>query len=309
MESIVLKELVDKEGGLSSGHRLCGGCAEGIIVRQVLLAIDKPVVCVCPTGCLEVSTTPFPYTSWKIPWVHVAFENAATVASGIEAAYKVLKKKGKVKDDIEIVVFAGDGATYDIGLQWLSGAVERGHKFLYVCLNNEAYMNTGIQRSGATPFGAWTTTTPVGKVKSGKLESRKDITGIMIAHNIPYAAQASPHAWGDLARKVRKAIKKQGPSFINVISPCPRGWRYPSQKTIEIARLAVETRIWPLYEFEDGKLTINYMPSEKKPIEEWLKLQGRFSHLLREENREILKRLQEEIDLEWERLLKKAEIS
>jgi len=233
-----LKELSHKKELLSRGHRLCPGCAAPIIVRQTLLAADKPVVVCCPTGCLEVATTIYPYTAWKIPWIHCAFENAAATLSGVETAYRALKKQGKIKEDVRFIAFGGDGGTYDIGLQSLSGALERGHRMLYICYDNEAYMNTGIQRSSASPLGAHTTTTPPGKaIPEGKSEQRKNLTEIVAAHNIPYVAQASPGFHMDLIKKVQKALSVDGPSFINVLSPCPRGWRYPAEKTIEVAKL------------------------------------------------------------------------
>jgi pyruvate ferredoxin oxidoreductase beta subunit len=276
-------------------------------VREILHAIDKPVVLASSTGCLEIITSPYPFTSWRVPWIHVAFENVASVLSGVEAAYHVLSKKGKIRErDIQLVAFAGDGATYDIGLQFLSGAMERGHRFIYVCLNNEAYMNTGIQRSSATPFGAWTTTTPVGKVIPGKVQHRKDLTAIIAAHNIPYVAQAAPHAWRDLMAKARKAAAADGPSFINVLSPCPRGWRYEPSDTISISRLATETCMWPLFEIENGDCRLTVTPAEKRPVTDWLKTQGRFAHLLRPENSEVVAELQAWVDREWDKLLKRC---
>ena len=302
-----LKELSAEQDLLAPGHRLCAGCAESIVVRQVLHAVGQPVVVASPTGCLEVATSPYPYTSWRVPWIHSAFENVASTISGVETMCRSLVKQGKIEDKgIKFVVFAGDGATYDIGLQFLSGALERGHKFLYVCLNNEAYMNTGIQRSSATPLGAWTTTSPVGDAIPGKRENRKDLTAIIVAHNIPYVAQAAPHAWRDLMTKAQKAISADGPSFINVLVPCQRGWRYPQEETISITRLAAETCIWPLYEVIDGEWKLNYRPSPKKPITDWLQSQGRFRHLLTPENTHIVDALQEIVDKQWDKLLERC---
>lgn len=307
--AINLKHISIQQDLLAPGHRLCAGCAETIVVRQVLHAVRSPVVVAVPTGCLEVSTTPYPYTSWRVPWIHSAFENVASTLAGVETMYRSLVKQGKIEDSgIKFIAFAGDGATYDIGLQFLSGAIERGHKFLYVCLNNEAYMNTGIQRSSATPLGAWTTTTPVGSAIPGKREKRKDVTAIIAAHDIPYVAQAAPHAWRDLMTKAQKAIAADGPSFINVLSPCHRGWRYPSEETIAISRLAAETCIWPLYEVVDGDWKLNYRPSPKKPITDWLKSQGRFQHLLDPENRHAVDALQQAVDREWARLLERCKV-
>ena len=305
--ALKLKELYKKEDRLTSGHRLCAGCAAPIIVRQILTAIDEPVVLSNATGCLEVSTTIYPYTAWQVPWIHTAFETAASTISGVEAMYRSLVKQGKMEEqDIRFVAFGGDGGTYDIGLQALSGMLERGHTALYVCYNNEAYMNTGIQRSGATPLGAWTTTSPVGKVIPGKPRPRKDLTAIAAAHDIPYAAQASPHNWRDLMRKARKAVAADGPSFLNVLSSCNRGWRHPTDITIEISRLAAETCYWPLYEVEDGEWKLTHRPKEKLPLEEFLRPQGRFRHLFREENKHVLEQLQAQVDRKWKQLLKRC---
>ena len=304
--SINLKELSRKPSALSPGHRMCAGCAEPTIVRQVLMAADAPVVVANATGCLEVTSTIFPYTSWRVPWIHSAFENAAATIAGVEAAYKALKRRGEIDEDIRFIAFGGDGGTYDIGLQSLSGALERGHRFVYVCLDNGAYMNTGIQRSSATPLGAWTTTSPVGEIIKGKSRPRKNLTEIVAAHGVPYVAQASPSHWRDLIAKARKAFNADGPAFINVISPCVPGWGYDSQDTMKLARLAVETCFWPLYEVENGQYRITYRPKEKRPLEEWLRLQVRFRHLLAPANREILEMLQAEVDRQWELLLRKA---
>jgi len=275
----------------------------------VLHAVGQPVVVASPTGCLEVSSSPYPYTSWRVPWIHNAFENVSSTLAGVETAYRALVKRGKIEDKgIKFVAFAGDGATYDIGLQFMSGVFERGHKLLYVCLNNEAYMNTGIQRSSATPMGAWTTTTPVGAVVLGKRENRKDIAAIFAAHNIPYVAQAAPHAWRDLMAKAQKAIAADGPSFIDVLIPCQRGWRFPPDETIAISRLAVDTCVWPLYEVVNGEWRLNYRPDPKRPITDWLQSQGRFQHLLTPQNRHLVDALQEEVDRQWARLLERCKV-
>ena len=302
-----LKELSKKEEILSGGHRLCAGCGASIVARQVLSALDDPVVVANATGCLEVATTIYPYTSWKSSFIHNAFENAAATISGAEAMFSSLKKQGKIDKEIKFIAFGGDGGTYDIGIQSLSGALERGHDFVYVCYDNEAYMNTGIQRSSATPRGAWTTTSPAGKVIPGKTQYRKDLTAVIVAHNIPYVAQASIWRWNDLIEKARKAFYTEGPAFINVLSPCHRGWRYNMEDTIKIAKLATQTNFWPLYEIENGKWKLNYKPKERRPIKEWMEMQGRFSHLFKPENEHIIKEIQEEIDKKWEILLTKCE--
>ncbi|MBI4233770.1 MAG: pyruvate ferredoxin oxidoreductase [Chloroflexi bacterium] len=299
-----LKSLSAQEELLAPGHGLCSGCAESVVVRLVLHALGKPAIVAGATGCLEVATTRYPWTAWRVPFIHSAFENAATSISGVEAAYRAMVRKGKLEPrDVAFVVFGGDGATYDIGLQWLSGALERGHRFLYVCLNNEGYMNTGIQRSGATILGTWTTTTPVGKAVPGKPQWRKDLTAIVAAHNVPFVAQAATHFWKDLMTKVQRAVSVEGPSFINVLAPCTRGWRYEPQDTMRISKLATETCVWPLFEVDQGKWKLNYRPPVKKPITEWLGSQGRFAHLLRPENQGLVREIQERVDQEWAAIL------
>ena len=300
-----LKELSKKGELLSGGHRLCSGCGIPPIVRLILRSTESHIVASCATGCLEVGTTIYPYSSWRIPWIHSAFENSAATISGVETAYRALKKRGKIPADMDIkfIAFGGDGGTYDIGLQSLSGALERRHNFLYVCYDNGAYMNTGIQRSSATPFGSSTTTSPAGSVIQGKTEWRKDLTRIVVAHNIPYAAQASPNNWADLSKKAEKALKAKGPAFLNVMSPCPLGWYTKSEDSIKLAKLSVDTCYWPLYEVEDGILRVTYKPKEKKPVTEWLKPQGRFKHLFKEGNQGMLAEIQKTIDADWQRLL------
>jgi pyruvate ferredoxin oxidoreductase beta subunit len=325
MSIITLKEAAQKPDLLTSGHRLCAGCAESIIVRQVLKAADAPTMITSATGCLEVATSIFPYTAWNVPWIHTAFENVAANASGMEAAWKGMrrKKKGPLAkyEDLNIIAIAGDGGTYDIGLQALSGALERGHDFTYLLVDNEAYMNTGIQRSGGTPYAAQTTTSPAGDVIPGKSEWKKPIDEIVIAHEIPYVATISP-AWPlDVMRKSQAAFMVKGPAFLHAISPCTRGWRYDPSKTIQIARLAVQTCVFPLYECrrEDGRpvyrlsapsLAIAKRPDSKKPVEEFLGVQGRFRHLFRPTKRDdMLRFYQENVDIRWEILLEKAGLS
>ncbi len=306
-----LRELSHTEERLVEGHRLCAGCAEPIIARQVLMGTSKPVVVANATGCFEVSTSNYPFTSWNVPWIHTAFENAPATISGVEAAYNSLRRQNKISYEVKFVVFGGDGATYDIGFQSLSGAIERGHDFLYVCFNNEAYMNTGIQRSGATPKGASTTTCPSGTCTPGKKEFPKDLTRIIIAHDLPYAAQASPHNWKDLVEKSRKAFEIPGPKFINAISPCPRGWRHDGSQTIALSKLAVETCVWPLYEYENGEwrltgesLRIAEGKKEKRPVMDWLNSQGRFKQLTKGKFSPVADEIQQNVDKKWESLLK-----
>lgn len=285
-----------REELLAPGHRMCAGCGEAIAVRLALKAVRGPTIVVSATGCVEVSTTIYPFTSWRLPWCHVAFENAAAVASGIEATIKALEKKGRLKGEKrDLLVFGGDGGTFDIGLQALSGALERRHDFVYICTDNEAYMNTGIQRSGATPMGAATTTSPVPK---GKLEWKKNLAEIAAAHHIDYVATASPSMWKDYVTKVRKAIEVDGPAVIHVIAPCPKGWYFPSDKTIRLANLAVQTRMFPIYEIEKGKYTLNANPPKPLPISDYLKVQGRFKHL----SADMVSGIQKKVDENWERL-------
>lgn len=301
-----LKELSKRPDRLSGGHRACAGCTEPIAVRQILLAADSPVVAGSCTGCLEVTTTIFPYTAWKTAFIHSAFENSAATMSGIEAAHKVLARKGKAQKEFKFIAFGGDGGSYDIGFQSLSGAMERGHNMLYVCLDNGAYMNTGIQRSSATPKGAHTTTSPAGRVIPGKKEFRKDLTSIMVAHNIPYVAQTHPGNWRDLTNKVERALAVEGPTFLNVLVPCRLGWGFAPETALEVAREAVDCCYWPLFEVEEGNWKLNYRPKEKKPIVDWLKKQVRFKHLFKPDREEILEDIQSDIDKNWKRLLNRC---
>ncbi len=259
---------------LAPGHRGCAGCGAALGVRLALKALGENTVAVNATGCLEVMTTPYPETAWEIPWIHVAFENASAVASGVE---KSLKMQGK--GDANIVVFGGDGGTADIGLQSLSGAMERGHNLTYICYDNEAYMNTGVQRSGSTPYGASTTTSPKGKNSFGEDKVKKNIPMIMAAHEVPYVATASISYPEDFMKKVKKASEIDGPAYIHLNQPCTTGWGYSAEKTIEIGRLAVETGIWVLYEIEDGDFKVTYRPSQRKPVHTYLESQKRFKHL------------------------------
>jgi pyruvate ferredoxin oxidoreductase beta subunit len=252
---------------------------------------------------MEVSTFLYPYTAWTDSFIHSAFENVGATISGAEAAFVSMKKQGKIDDSYKFIAFGGDGGTYDIGLQSLSGAMERGHDMVYVCYDNGAYMNTGIQRSSATPKYADTTTSPAGSVVPGKQQFRKNLTAIMVAHGIPYVAQsAGIKTFKDLHEKAEKAIYTEGPAFLNVLAPCPRGWRYPSENLMDLNELAVETCFWPLYEVENGVYKLNYRPKHKKPIIEWLKAQGRFKHIV--DNEAAVAEIQAEIDKNWEDLLR-----
>ncbi len=310
-----LKEVVaERPSRFAPGHRMCAGCGAPPVTRMVLRAVkpEDHVVIANATGCMEVSTCIYPYTSWTDSYIHTAFECAAATCSGVEAAYKSMKKQGKLPEDkhTKFIAIGGDGGTYDIGLQSLSGAMERGHDMTYVCYDNGAYMNTGIQRSSATPRFADTTTSPAGSVIPGKMQSRKDLTEIMEAHHLPYVAQTAAYMnFKDLYEKAEKAIYTEGPTFLNVLSPCPRGWGYPTEDLMQINKLAVETCYWPLYEVENGKYKINYKPAKRLPIEEFLKPQKRFKHMFKPGNEWMIKEFQDEVDRRWEALLKLEEMS
>ncbi len=303
------KEIQERPERLAPGHRMCAGCGGTIAVRNVLKAIhpgDKAVVGNA-TGCLEVSSFTYPYNSYEDSYIHSAFENAGATLAGAETAYKALQKRGKIKENYKFITFGGDGGTYDIGLQSLSGAMERGHDMVYVCYDNGAYMNTGIQRSSATPMYADTTTTPAGTQSNGKPQVRKDLVAVMAAHNIPYTAQTTFIGnLKDLYVKSEKAIYTEGPAFLNIMAPCPRGWRFEAADMAEICKLAVETCYWPLFEVENGKWIINYEPKNKLPIEDFLKKQGRFKHLFKKGNEDLIVQFQEEVDRRWEELKVKA---
>ena len=310
-----VKEIVaDKPSRFTSGHRMCAGCGAPPVARMILRALkpEDHAVIANATGCMEVSSFIYPYTAWTDSYIHTAFECAAATLSGAEAAYKSMKKQGKLPDDehTKFIAFGGDGGTYDIGIQSLSGAMERGHDMTYVCYDNGAYMNTGIQRSSATPKFADTTTSPAGSVIPGKMQSRKDLTEIMEAHHLPYVAQTAAYLnFKDLYEKAEKAIYTEGPTFLNVLAPCPRGWGYSTEDLMQINKLAIETCYWPLYEIENGKYKINYKPAKKLPIEEFLKPQRRFKHLFKPGNEWMIEEFQNEVDRRWEALLKLEEMS
>ena len=303
------KETMNKQERLAPGHRMCAGCGGTIAVRNVLRGLheeDKAVIC-SATSCLEVSTFLYPYTAWQDSFIHNAFENAAATLSGAEAAYDAAKKRGKLDQTYKFIAFGGDGGTYDIGLQSLSGAMERGHDMVYVCYDNGAYMNTGIQRSSATPMFADTTTTPVGEVSLGKPQYRKDLAAIIAMHNIPYVAQTTfIKNCADLHKKAEQAIYTKGPAFLNIMAPCPRGWRYPTEDIMEICRLAVETCYWPMFEVVEGEWKLNYEPKKKLPIEDFLRPQGRFRHLFKKENEWAIEAFRAEVDRRWEQLLNRC---
>ena len=304
MESLAIyvPRLVTTKDYFASGHRACSGCGEALAVRLTCKVLGRDVIIVNATGCMEIVSSPFPYTSWEVPWIHTLFENTAAVASGVEAGIKVLRRKGKYSPKTKVVAMAGDGGTVDIGLQALSGALERGHNFIYICYDNEAYMNTGIQRSSATPFGASTTTSPAGKISIGQTSWKKNMPAIAAAHDIPYVATACTSYPFDLMNKVRKAMKVDGPAYIHILSVCPTGWRLPSDLTIRAGRLAVETGIFPLYEVEAGEYALNFDFPQLRPVEDYLKLQGRFRHL----SKEVVAQIQERVKTEYAKLKRKV---
>ncbi len=300
---VYVPRLVTKKDIFVSGHRACIGCGEALAVRLVCKALGQNTIIASATGCMEIVSSPLPTTSWKVPWIHTLFENTAAVASGIESGLKMLMKKGRIaQQDITVVAMAGDGGTSDIGLQALSGALERGHNFVYLCFDNEAYMNTGIQRSSSTPYGAATTTSPAGKVSIGQVSWKKNMPAIAAAHNIPYVATACPSYPFDMMDKVKKAAATPGPAYVHILSVCPTGWRCPTDLAIKLGRLAVETGIFPLYEVENGKYKLNFDFPELKPVTAYMKLQGRFRHL----SEDIIEKIQKRVTADYAELKERA---
>ncbi len=300
-------KLVSKEEFFSPGHRACQGCGEALAIRLMCKALGKDTVITNATGCMEVISSLYPTTAWNLPWIHVAFPNAASVGSGVEAGLTALRRKGKIADRrVKSVAIGGDGGTMDIGFQALSGAMERGHDMLYVCFDNEAYMNTGIQRSSGTPFLASTSTAPAGTKIPGNQVWKKNMAEIMVSHNLPYVATATPSYPLDFMNKVKKARRVKGPSYIHCLVVCPTGWRSTSETCIKLGRLALETGIFPLYEVEDGKyrLTVE-VPEKRRPVQDYLKGQGRFRHLTPDQ----IQVIQERVDIEWEALMIKVKNS
>ena len=303
-EELFLPRFITTEENFAAGHRACIGCGEALAVRHVCKALGKNVIIVNATGCIEIYSSLLPYTSWRVPWIHTLFENVGAVVSGVESAYKARIQKGKIEDrGVKFVGFAGDGGTSDIGLQALSGAMERGHDFLYCCFDNEAYMNTGIQRSSSTPYGAWTTTAPVGKKSIvGQTTWKKNMPEIAVAHKIPYVATACPSYPFDLMDKVKRGMEIKGPAYIHIFSVCPTGWRCPPNLTIEIGRLAVETGVFPLYEVINGEYRLSVDIPELKPVKEYMTDQRRFRHL----TDDVIERIQARVVKEYEILREKA---
>ena len=295
--------LMPREEFFCAGHRACQGCAEALAVRMVMKALGRNSVVAMATGCMEIVSSPLPTTAWGVPWIHVAFENAAAVASGVEAGLKALMRKGKLPvKKIHVAGMGGDGGTSDIGLQALSGALDRGHNFTYFCYDNEAYMNTGIQRSSATPFGAATTTSPAGKVIPGQTTWKKNMPAIAAAHNIPYVATACSSYPEDLYEKAKRAVETEGPAYVHVLSVCPTGWRIPPQTAIKYGRLAVETGTFPLYEVVNGEYSLSKDFPKLQPVTAYFKGHGRFRHL----SEEAVGKIQERVTQEWDMLRAKC---
>ncbi|MCE3047378.1 thiamine pyrophosphate-dependent enzyme [Helicobacter kayseriensis] len=304
-----LKQFSKSAEKFEGANLLCPGCAHGMIIREVLNSVDGHILIGNSTGCIEVSTAVYPYTSWDVPWIHIGFENGSTAVAGAEAMYKALKRKGKYQGEKpRFVAFGGDGATYDIGFQWISGCFERGHDFTYVCFDNEVYANTGGQRSGSTPLGSSTSTTPAGRVSYGKKEKKKDLLAIMAAHGSPYVAQVAPNKWKDMNKKIKTALDTEGPTFINALSACTTEWRFDCNNTVEMMDLAVDSLVFPLYEIVNGhELRITYRPKNIIPVRDYLGVQGRFKHLFKPENEHIIEQIQKDVDKKWEMLQKREE--
>lgn len=296
--SVYASRLAPKEEPFTPGHRGCVGCCEALAVRQVCKALGRDVIVVNATGCLEIISSGYPNTNWDIPWIHTLFENTAAVASGVEAGLKVLKRKGKYPSDrrTKVIAMGGDGGTADIGFQALSGMLERGHNVLYVCYDNEAYMNTGIQRSGSTPYGATTTTSPAGAKSIGQRTWKKNMPRIVAAHGVPYIATASPSYPFDLMEKVKKAVAVDGPAYLHIYAACPTGWRSATDTAVRIGRLAVQSGVFPLFEIENGKWKLSMEPEKLIPVAEYFKSQGRFKHLGEKDIEYIQKHVIEEYE-------------
>ncbi|MBE0498836.1 MAG: pyruvate ferredoxin oxidoreductase [Campylobacterales bacterium] len=306
-----LKEFSTSADRFEGANLLCPGCAHSIIVREVLNATNDDLVIGASTGCLEVCTAVYPYTSWDASWIHIGFENGSTAVAGAEAMYKALKSKGRLPQPDrtpKFVTFAGDGATYDIGFQWISGCFERGHDMMYVCLDNEVYANTGGQRSSSTPVGSSTTTAPAGRVSYGEKKEKKDMIAIMAAHGSPYVAQVAPNKWKDMVKKIQHGFQVEGPVFINAISPCTTEWKFAPEDTMMITDLSTDSLVFPLYEIIDGhELNITYRPKNVIPVVDYLGAQGRFKHLFKPENKHILDGWQTRVDRNWELLQRREE--
>lgn len=304
-----LKQFSKSAEKFEGANLLCPGCAHGMIIREVLNSVDGHILIGNSTGCIEVSTAVYPYTSWDVPWIHIGFENSSTAVAGAEAMYKALVRKGRYTGEKpKFVAFGGDGSTYDIGFQWISGCFERGHDLTYICFDNEVYANTGGQRSGSTPLGSSTSTTPAGRVSYGKKEKKKDILAIFAAHGSPYVAQVAPNKWKDMNKKIKTALDTEGPTFINALSACTTEWRFDCNNTVEMMDLAVDSLVFPLYEIINGhELHITYRPKNIISVRDYLGVQGRFKHLFKPENEHIIEQWQKDVDKKWELLQRREE--
>jgi len=306
-----LKEFSTSADRFEGANLLCPGCAHSIIVREVLNATNDDLVLAASTGCLEVCTAVYPYTSWDASWIHIGFENSSTAVSGAEAMYKALKNKGRLPQPDrtpKFVAFGGDGSSYDIGFQWISGCFERGHDIMYVVLDNEVYANTGGQRSSSTPVGASATTSPAGRISYGEKREKKDMMSIMAAHNAPYVAQVAPNKWKDMVKKIQRGFNTEGPVFINAVSPCTTEWKFDPADTMMMTDLATDSLVFPLYEIiENRELNITYRPKNIVPVIDYLGAQGRFKHLFKPENKHILDGWQTRVDNNWVKLQRREE--
>ena len=306
-----LKEFSTSADRFEGANLLCPGCAHSIIVREVLNATNDDLVLAASTGCLEVCTAVYPYTSWDASWIHIGFENSSTAVAGAEAMYQALKKKGRLLQPDrtpKFVAFGGDGASYDIGFQWISGCFERGHDMMYVVLDNEVYANTGGQRSSSTPVGSSTTTAPAGSTSYGEKKEKKDMMSIMAAHGSPYVAQVSPSKWKNMVKAIQQGLNTEGPTFINAVSACTTEWKFAPEDTIAVTDLATDSLVFPLYEIIGGKeLNITYRPKTIIPVKDYLGAQGRFKHLFKPENKHILDGWQDRVDRNWEYLQRREE--
>jgi pyruvate ferredoxin oxidoreductase beta subunit len=297
----------DQEELFVSGHRACHGCGMALAVRHILRATGKNVIVVTPTGCLETFTSPYGYSPWRVPWIHHLFENGPSIATGVVAALRAQKRK-----DVRVLAIGGDGSTFDIGFGALSGMLERGDDVLYICVDNGAYMNTGGQRSGATPLYSATTTHPAGSVSLGKPELKKNLPDIIAAHGVPYVATASVAHLKDLEKKVKKAMGYRGSRYIQIDTTCPSVWGFASDRTLEVARFGVQSGLVPLFEMENGKVTRVRKLKKKTPVNDYLKSQKRFAHLFKkEEGHEAIEAIQAVADANIEKygLLKDADKS
>ena len=306
-----LKEFSTSADRFEGANLLCPGCAHSIIVREVLNATNNDLVIAASTGCLEVCTAVYPYTSWDASWIHIGFENSSTAVAGAEAMYKALKSKGRLPQpdrEPKFVAFGGDGASYDIGFQWISGCFERGHDMMYVVLDNEVYANTGGQRSSSTPVGSSTTTAPAGRISYGEKKEKKDMMSIMAAHHAPYVAQVAPNKWKDLVKKIQYGFEVEGPVFINAVSPCTTEWKFAPEDTMMMTDLSTDSLVFPLYEIIDNKqLNITYRPKNVVPVIDYLGAQGRFKHLFKPEFKHILDGWQTRVDNNWDYLQRREE--